>query len=119
MPFMRTKSQLQDYIQGNNFLSDNQLYHIKDNLDIEPYDDDRTGSFLKAKLDSFKQVNQYVSHQNRLIRPGEAMNASNDKNLEFSLNELKTLDSLCGRLSQPDTLFARARQLAFAGAYQS
>src|SRR5205085_9127893 len=95
MPFMRTKNQLQDYILGKNLLADNQLYQINNNLSIEPSDDDDTRHLIESKLDSFRQVNQYVTHQNRLMRHEPGRNATPDNNLQFSADEVKTLNSLC------------------------
>jgi len=118
MPFMRSKNVLDDWISGEYFLSGNELYRIGQNLQVEAVDDNTLRARLTEKLDSFRQVNRYVCNQDKLLKPGAA--ASSAKSVvAFSAAEQKAIDSLSGGFTQPDSLFAKARRLAFAGAYEA
>lgn len=117
MPFMRNKNQMEDYVLGNTFLAGKQLYRIKNNLQLEPFTNQTIQLRLEAKLDSFRQLNQYVCSQNKLLKSSsEFAPAAGNTNL-FSPLEKKQIDSLSGGFKEPDTLFARARRLAFTGMY--
>jgi hypothetical protein len=118
MPFMRNKNELKDYLYGSYFLSGDQLFHITENLQAEVVDNNIVRNKLKAKLDSFRQLNRYLCQQNMLTRQGVELLTANTTASAFSVLEERLLDSLSGGFTEPDTLFARARRLAFRGAYE-
>lgn len=66
-PLMRNKNELIDYLDGTNFLSNNDLYQIYPSMDIEPQQDNIRQMELSRKLSDFKSVNNYVCSQNRIV----------------------------------------------------
>lgn len=114
VPLMRNKNTLEDYIHGTSFLSGNQVYRITEGLQIEPAEGKTHRHLLQKKLDSFQHLNQYVCRQNKLMKPGAAT-AANHVQAVFPPTEEKQIDALTGGAVLPDSLFAKARRLAFAG----
>jgi len=66
-PLMRNKNELLDYLDGNYFLSNNLLYSISPNLDIEPGNDDAKQEEMTKKFNDFKSVNSFVCTTNHLL----------------------------------------------------
>ena len=118
MPFMRNKNVLNDFIRGRYFLAGNDLYRINDNLLLEPFSNDAIRQQLKEGLDSFRQVNLYVCRQNKLLKPGNNFGSTAGKTVSFSPAEIRLVDSIGDGNKSADSLFAKARRLAFAGAYE-
>lgn len=117
MPLMRNKASLDDFISGNLFLSGNTLYRIGANLALEQLHDEKGKNRLQAKRDSFRQLNQYVSRENGLLKPGSGFVTQANHSTLFSPEEQAKLDSLTGDLTGADTLFSMARKLASSSQY--
>jgi len=66
-PLMRNTNEIVDYLSFNFLLSNLILYQVYPNLDIEPIVKADTLSRLKAELNNFKRINQYVCLNNKLI----------------------------------------------------
>ena len=69
MPLMRNKNQLIEYINGEYFLSDNQLYLISDGLNIDPIEDIFLKNKLTGEFEDFKNKNNYMIQTGKLLPP--------------------------------------------------
>jgi uncharacterized sulfatase len=66
-PMMRNKNEFMDFIDGGNFLGGETLYRVSKTLDIDPISDNDAKNDIQNKFDNFRKVNQYVTHNNRII----------------------------------------------------
>lgn len=66
-PFMQTKNDVNDFIMGDYFLDDNDLFQIAPDLDLEPVSDPAKLSRIKAAFNEFKQRNSRFISSNKLI----------------------------------------------------
>jgi lipoteichoic acid synthase len=108
IPFMRVKEEIADYLDGNTFISGEQVFTLREGMDIEEVQDDVRYAEVKAKLDKFKQINKYVIDRNKLYPQTEALMA--DELTPEDLLAFKRIDSLGLDLDQ---LFRLAREKAF------
>ncbi|WP_035463789.1 LTA synthase family protein [Algoriphagus vanfongensis] len=67
MPLMRNKNQLVDYIHGDLFYSDGQLYKISDNLNIDPLESPQDLNQLLGEFEDFKNKNNYMVQTRKLF----------------------------------------------------
>ncbi|WP_425638876.1 LTA synthase family protein [Algoriphagus yeomjeoni] len=67
MPLMRNKNQLMEYVDGEYFLSDNQLFVISDGLNIDPIEDQNIKNKLTGQFEDFKNKNNYVVQTRKLL----------------------------------------------------
>lgn len=71
MPLMRNKNQLVDYIHGEFFLSDGQIFLVSDGLNIDPVEDGDVLNRLTGEFEEFKSKNSYMVQTRKLLpRPG-------------------------------------------------
>lgn len=66
LPFMRNKNELMDYLDGSYFLSGDDLYLIKDNLELEAISNQGILQKMQNDFQRFKKVNEYVCTKNKL-----------------------------------------------------
>lgn len=66
MPLMRNKNQLIDYIHGDLFYSDGQLFKVSDNLVIDPIISPDDLTQLKGEFEDFKNKNNYMVQTRKL-----------------------------------------------------
>lgn len=66
-PLMRNKNQLLEYIDGEYLLSDNQLFKISDNMNLDPVSDNLLRENLIQKFENYKSSNRHVIEFNRII----------------------------------------------------
>jgi len=66
-PLMRNKNQLIDYLSNEYVLSDNQLYRLYDNMDMEPVTDIKIKEKLSREFESYRNSNRYATENNRII----------------------------------------------------
>lgn len=66
-PMMRNKNEFLDFIDGDNFLGDKTLYHVLENLGIDPISDRTIKDDIQNKFENFRKVNLYVTRNNRII----------------------------------------------------
>lgn len=69
MPLMRNKNQLMDYIHGEFFLSDGQVFLVSDGLNIDPIEDPNTLNRLTGEFEEFKNKNSYMVQTRKLLPP--------------------------------------------------
>ena len=67
MPLMRNKNQLMEYINGEYFLSDDQLFVITDGLNIDPIEDPGIKNKLTGEFEDFKNKNNYTIQTRKLL----------------------------------------------------
>ena len=66
-PMMRNKNEILDFVDEEKMLSNDIIYKIYGNMDIEPIQDESQGQVLKARLNDFIKKNQYACFNNKLI----------------------------------------------------
>ena len=66
-PLMRNKNEILDLLSTEEFLSNQTVYQISPDLNIEPQDDVNRQKQLKNELDNFLRKNNYVCKNNKLI----------------------------------------------------
>lgn len=69
MPLMRNKNQLLDYIHGEFFLSEGQVFKVTDGLNIDPIDDGEVLNRLIGEFEEFKNKNNYMVQTRKLLPP--------------------------------------------------
>jgi lipoteichoic acid synthase len=110
IPVMRHKGTFKDMIDGDYFLSGNDLFKINDNLSIsESYD----GGILKKiqqKYDRFEKVNNYVTSKDMIIPKEMIVNKVELE--EFTPEEKKRITQLT-KSDNNNEIFQIARELAF------
>lgn len=67
MPLMRNKNQLMEYVDGDYFLSDDQLFIISDDLNIDPIEDQNLKNKLTGEFEDFKNKNNYTVQTRKLL----------------------------------------------------
>ncbi|MBN7810560.1 sulfatase-like hydrolase/transferase [Algoriphagus sp. H41] len=70
MPLMRNKNQLMEYIHGEYFLSDGQVFVVSDGLNIDPVEDTPAFNRLNGEFEEFKNKNSYMVQTGKLLPPG-------------------------------------------------
>lgn len=111
---MRTKNQLDAYLDGVHFLSNDQLFRLEEGFRLRDLDSSGVLADVRTKLQQFRQVNRYVTSRDRLY-PGTT--AAVD--LGESAREDSLFLSLGLHRKTPTESFVVARQLAVEGEYQS
>ena len=109
LPLMRNKNELVDFIDGEYYLSVDEVYRIRPDLSAEQLNDSRRKDILVSKLRQFKELNTYVCTYDKLypsqLRATELANAMIEDSA-FARLRLSGLNS--------DQLYARARALALS-----
>ncbi len=108
VPFMRVKEEIADYLDGDYYISGEQLFRVKPDLELEEVTDETVFSRLSGKLREFKQINKYVIDKNRLFPKTEEM--ADDEITAEDIEAFRRIDSLGLDLEK---LYFLARQKAF------
>ena len=114
-PLMRTKGQIDEYVDGEYFLSGDQLFRLTDGLDLPRVDDQQTFRALHSKLVRAVEVGRYVTSRDRLYPAAVADSA--ERRLRHQEDSVMTKLAITGKT--PDELFALARSRALAGDYET
>jgi hypothetical protein len=67
IPLMRNKNILNEYIHSMFFISDNQVFKIKELLNLHHLKNEENLEFLQGKLETFKQYNLYINDNFKII----------------------------------------------------
>jgi phosphoglycerol transferase MdoB-like AlkP superfamily enzyme len=67
MPLMRNKNQLLEYIHGDYFLSDGQVFLVSDKLNIDAIEDGAVLNRLTGEFEEFKNKNSYMVQTGKLL----------------------------------------------------
>lgn len=117
VPFMRNKNQLTDYLDGQYYLSDDQLFKLEPNLRLSSSKNDTIKTNLRNKLNRFKAKARYVVENNKLY-PGNGK-----QNRSGQYNFITRYDSLFQHIDSAglsaDQQFELARQKAFHKHYET
>ncbi len=115
IPMMRNKNQLTDYLQKSNYLSNGELFELKENLRLSSLQNPEVKTKIADKLSHLKTINNYAIANNKLY-PGSTASKSSSK-YKF----IARYDTLFQRLdsTEPsvDEQFKLARRKAFDGEY--
>ncbi len=77
MPLMRNKNQLVEFISGEYFLSEGQVFKISENLNIDPTEEPDIRTQLTGEFEDFKNKNNYMLQTRKLLKPQNQSVASN------------------------------------------
>lgn len=66
-PLMRNKNQLIDYISEEYVLSDDQLYKLSDNMNLDPIYDNAIKDKIKAEFENYKNSNRFATENDQII----------------------------------------------------
>jgi uncharacterized sulfatase len=66
-PMMRNKNEILDLLSTDQFLSNQTVYQIASDLNIEPQENSDHQKQLKDELDNFLRKNNYACKNNKLI----------------------------------------------------
>jgi lipoteichoic acid synthase len=108
IPFMRVKEEIADYLDGEYFISGEQLFRLGPGMDLAEIQNEGMYEKVAAKLEQFKQINKYVIDENKLFPKTEEM--MDDELTPEDIAAFKRIDSLGLDLEK---LFFLARQKAF------
>jgi lipoteichoic acid synthase len=108
IPFMRVKEEIADYLDGEFFISGEQLFRLGPGMELDEIQNEAMAATVAAKLERFKQINKYVIDENRLFPKTEEM--MDDELTVDDIAAFKRIDSLGLDLEK---LFFLARQKAF------
>lgn len=110
---MRYKGGLKDFIYKEYLLSDGDLYKIKDNFGIYKVQDKQMLKEATEAFQKFKQLNTYVTSQDKIIPPNKSPTKS-VSSTQFTAEQQKKIDDLTKDLAL-DQVFQIAREKAFNG----
>lgn len=64
IPFMRTSRDITDYLSNNFFISNNELFELKENMNLIKIENKQLLDSLKNELECFKIINRYTTENN-------------------------------------------------------
>ncbi|MFZ4621234.1 MAG: sulfatase-like hydrolase/transferase [Bacteroidota bacterium] len=108
IPFMRVKEEIADYLDGDLYISGEQLFELRPGMDIAEIQDEKKFNEVSAKLEHFKEINKYVVDENKLFPKTEEL--MDDDVTPEDIIAFQRIDSLGLDLEK---LFFLARQKAF------
>ncbi|MBC7000035.1 sulfatase-like hydrolase/transferase [Cytophaga sp. FL35] len=111
IPLMRNKNELKEYISGEKFYSNGNVFNLDENLDVHST---FGGSNLETKLRSFKSMNSYVTNNNKIIPDSLAIFSV--KKEKFTDSEIIWINSVYNG-ENFDKVYMKARALAFKKEY--
>jgi tetratricopeptide (TPR) repeat protein len=109
---IRNKNGTNDYVEGEYLLSDDRLYTILPNLDLEPTINEQVKTRLIEKLKKFKSNSIYACDNNRLDKKGYG---SRNQMLSMTALEHTFIKSIGLDQFNPEQQFEKARQLSYDG----
>lgn len=112
IPLMRNKNELNDFISGDKFYRNGDLFEINENLELEKLTTD--ASTYKALLNDFKGLNAYVTKKNKIL-PEEFVLYKGEKN-KLTSEEIVWINSQFNG-NDFDNAYETAKQFAFEGDY--
>lgn len=111
VPLMRTKNELDEYLDGTLFLSGEQVYHLDSTFALSTLGDGASRAAASAALDRFRAINRYVTARDRLTPASEmGVTTAPDPVLMATQDSAFRALGLAGRT--PDEAFGVARDLA-------
>jgi len=114
LPLMRTKNELDEYLDGTNFLSGDQLFRLDSTFTLHALDDGTARRAALAKLDAFRAVNHFVTTGDHVTPRVATAGVANPADRAREDSAYRAL-GLVGRT--PVEAFEAARTLASKGDY--
>lgn len=115
LPLMKNKNQLTDYIDGQYYLSGNNLFRLTENLGLKAASDEKELRRLQGKLSLFKKKSKYAISNNKLY-------PETQKKMPDKYDLIARYDTLFHRIDKNkktvDEQFELARQFAFNQRYE-
>jgi tetratricopeptide (TPR) repeat protein len=109
VPLFRSKNNIQDFIYGSYYLTDNSIYEMDENLSLKELNDDLVEKQIKEEFGYFKSVNKYVTEANRIM-PADGVIFAAVK-ADFSKQDMVWVQSVFNG-SDFDQAYETARNLA-------
>lgn len=106
---MRNKNELSDYIAGNYFLSENQVFKIDVNMNLTAIENEMLRDSLENKLNYFKAANTKSISEKQLVIDGSGNFGI--KQFTFTEKEKSQLERLHISEFSPDSIYFLAREL--------
>lgn len=109
VPLLRSKNNIQDFITGPYYLTDNSIYEMDENLDLSELVNDEVEEQVRNNFIYFKSVNKHVTSSNKII-PEEATIFASIK-ADFSKQDMVWIQSVFHG-NDFDRAYETARKLA-------
>lgn len=116
LALIRNKNEIKEYVFGTYLYSNERAYNINPNMSLSEIKTDSMSKFLKKKLSFFNQKSNKAISQNQLVDVSN-FNVINSF-FKFSRQEQQVLDSLNTIGMSPDSIYYKARELAFNKNYR-
>lgn len=113
IPFIRNKYQMEDFLAGADYVSGGRLFELKEGMNLTPVTDKGRLQKAQREFDVFRQINQYVTAEDKLMPPDEIYN----RQLELIAEETRYFEEQNLTDKAPSELFEHGRALIFAGNY--
>ena len=112
IPLYRYGRGIKDYIAGRHLISGNKLYKLEGDLSTALVRDSRLKDSIKARLNHFRAVNQYVTENNKLLPEAYSLFAST---LEVPTKEEQVWINSVFNGDDYDDAYQTARRIALDG----
>jgi len=110
IPLFRDVNNIQDFIQGKQYLSGRAIYELDDQLNLLESENDGAAAIIQENFKSFKAINKYVTENNKIIPQSEALLAATENT--FSKTDMIWVESVFNG-KDIDNAYNTARKLAF------
>lgn len=112
---MRSKGSVQDYISGEHFLSEGNLFKILPDMDLQPVSNSDIRSQLQQKLRRFAWESKMVCEENRL----DSLNRPNPLRVfSFTSAEKEIIEDEDLEDQNPEEIFNNARKIALKNDFE-
>ena len=116
-PLMRTKNELDDYLDGTHYLAGGQTYQLDADFGLSALRDGDARAVAMDALERFRAVNTYVTSQDRVM-PHDAMAVVLPPDPKAMAREDSAFHALGLDVVTPEQAFTRARDLAAQRDYE-
>lgn len=114
LPFVRGKGKLIDYLAGDAYLSNNQLFRVHDGMYLSRESSPSMLTGLQTRLKQFRRLNQHVTAKNRLMPPTSAQEAQISEQQRVLERENNVLEEYGLTDASPVEQFRAAQKIAWS-----
>ena len=114
IPLLRNAHHITDYISGNHFLTDGDVYELNEQLELSESKDEEANTEVENSFDYFKSVNTYITEKNKLIP--EALSLVLNQKPKFTKEQTIWIQSVFNG-KDFDNAYRTARKLAISEDY--
>ncbi|MHB1096999.1 MAG: sulfatase-like hydrolase/transferase [Gemmatimonadaceae bacterium] len=118
VPLMRTKNELDEYLDGTLLLSGDQFFRLDSTFTLTTLGDGAERASVSAALDRFRAINRYVTTRDRVI-PATAAGVTRMADPVAAAREDSIFRALGLERREPAEAFAVARELAATRNYDA